>query len=277
MILKGFRLAVLGCIVVLNWFLIGLCLAIFGLSDNAAFFWGFVIEAALVALALSPAGETYFRAVTRLRPPLGREKEVLIPAFERVAARCGLAQKPDIFVQRDSYPNAFAVGTKTVAVTEGLLKSATVEELEAVLAHEVAHLQNGDTKVRLIAYVSNLAGTVALWIATAFMFIMSLIGFGAGEFDREYAGVGWVFLLFAWTLKLAIWILTKILELSFLAVNRGEEYAADEYAASKGYRDALVFFLNRMPDDRPRSIAAALYATHPSSEARITKLMNYGR
>lgn len=275
-LLSGFRLAVLAGIVFLNWLLIALCFSLFGASDALATFGGIVVEGALVALAFTPVGEAYFRLVNRLRPPLPHEEEVLRAAFGRVAARCGLKNLPDIFVQRSRYPNAMAVGTRTVAVTEGLLYNATVEELEAVLAHEVGHLVNGDTRVRLVAFVANFAGSIALWVITAFMGFMSLIGFGFGEWNRELSGIGWLFLIFAWTIKLSVWILTKILELSYLAVNRREEFAADEYAARKGYRDALVSFLNRMPDEVPEGLVAALHATHPAPEARIARLVRLG-
>ncbi len=275
-LLAGFRLVVLGGIVFLNWLLIGLFLSMFGLPDWKVSLFAFLIEAAFVVLAFTPAGEAYFRKVNRLRPPFPQEEQVLRSAFERVAARCGLTAMPDLFVQRSRYPNALAVGTRIVAVTEGLLYNASPEELEAVLAHEVAHLLNGDTRVRLVAFTTNFAGSIALWLFTAFMGLMAVMGFTFGEWNREVSGIGWLFLIFAWTIKLAVWILTKILELSYLAVNRREEFAADEYAARNGFRDGLVSFLSRLPEEPPEGMVAALYATHPSPEARISRLMRLG-
>lgn len=108
------------------------------------------------------------------------------------------------------------------------------------------------------------------------MVIASLFGFAFGSFDQRMAGLGWMILLFAWTIKLSAWVLTKILELSYLAVSRREEFAADEYAAKKGYRDALVSFLSRVPDTKPQGLVAALHATHPAPEARIDRLMRIG-
>lgn len=275
-VLGGLRLVVLGGIVFLNWVLVGLFLSIFGLPDWKASLFAFLVEAAFVALAFTPAGEAYFRKANRLRPPLPHEEQVLKPAFERVAARCGLKMRPDIFVQRSRYPNALAVGTRTVAVTEGLLYGAAPEELEAVLAHEVAHLLNGDTRVRLVAFSANFVGSVALWLLTAIMGFLGVTSIIFGEWNREVSGAGWLILLFAWTIKLCVWVLTKMLELSYLAVNRREEFAADEYAARHGFRDGLVSFLSRLPEEPPEGMMAALYATHPSSEARISRLMRLG-
>jgi heat shock protein HtpX len=275
-LLSGFRLVILGCIVFLNWVLVGLFFSMLNFSDQKAGLLAFLVEGAFVALAFTPAGEAYFRKVNRLRPPLPQEEQVLRPVFERVAARCGLTSKPDLFVQRNRYPNALAVGTKTVAVTEGLLYGATVEELEAVLAHEVAHLLNGDTRVRLVAFSANFVGSVALWIMTAFMGFLGVTSIIFGEWNREVSGAGWLLLLLAWTIKLCVWVLTKILELSYLAVNRREEFAADEYAARHGFGNGLVSFLSRLPEDQPEGMLAALYASHPSPEARITRLMRLG-
>jgi len=277
-VLTGFRLVILAGIVFLNWVLIALFLSAFGTSDTVAGVGALLVEGGLVALAFTPAGEAYFRRVNRLRRPTPQEERVLRPAFERVTARCGLEVMPDLFVQQNPCPNALAAGTKTVAVTQGLLQQATPEELEAVLAHEVGHLVNGDTRVRLVAFVANAAGSVALWVLTGFMLVMSAVGFGgwlAGG-DRSLLGLGWMILLIAWTIKASAWVLTKVLELSYLAVNRREEFAADAYAARNGYRDALVSFLSRVPDVKPQGLVAALHATHPAPEARIDRLMRMG-
>ena len=273
--LRFFRLVVLGGIVVINWVLIAMFLSLFKDSPNFAGIGAIVVEGGLVAVALSPWGERYFRFTNRLRRPLPQEGDVLYPALERLAARCGLNRMPEVFIQHNAHPNALAVGTGTVAVTTGLLQQAPAEEIEAVLAHEVGHLVNGDTKIRLVAYVTNAAGNVALWALTGIILVMSVVGFGGGMMggDRSMSGFGWFMLLLAWSLKASIWILTKLLQLSYLAVGRREEYAADEYAARHGYRDGLIAFLSRPGDVKPERVMAALHATHPAPEARIERLM----
>jgi Zn-dependent protease with chaperone function len=270
--LKVFRLVVLFGIVALNWVLIALFFSLFHSDPDTAALKALLVEGLLIALALSPLGELYWRVANRLRRPLPAEENVLRPAMERVAARCGLDRVPEVLVQHDPYPNGLAVGTNTVAVTTGLLQHASQEEIEAVLAHEVGHLQNGDTKIRLVAYVANAAGNVALWALTGIMLVLSAVGFGGMVGSRETIGFGWIILLLAWMIKASIWVLNKILELSHLAVGRWEEYAADEFAARHGYRDGLIAHLSR-PGSRPGGLVAALYATHPPSEARINRLL----
>lgn len=272
-ILKTFRLIVLFGIVVLNWALIALFFSVFHADPGAVALMALLVECLLVVLALSPLGELYWRAVNRLRRPLPAEENILRPAVERVAARCRLSRVPEVLVQHSPHPNGLAVGTNTVAVTTGLLQPASQEEIEAVLAHEVGHLQNGDTKIRLVAYVANAAGNVALWVLTGIMLVLSAVGFSGGlAGSREMAGFGGIMLLMAWTIKASIWVLNKILELSHLAVGRWEEYAADEFAARHGYRDGLIAHLSR-PSPRPEGLVAALHATHPPSEARIGRLL----
>ncbi len=103
-LLTGFRLVVLAGIVFLNWVLIALFLSAFGASDAVAGFGAMLIEGGLVALAFTPMGEAYFRRVNRLRRPLPQEERILRPAFERVCARCGLTEMPELFVQHNPYP-----------------------------------------------------------------------------------------------------------------------------------------------------------------------------
>ncbi|MDH7578921.1 MAG: M48 family metalloprotease [Bacillota bacterium] len=274
--LNAFRIVVLAGIAFVNWVILALFLSMFGASDALAGWGALLVEAALVGLAFTPLGEKYFRFANRLRRPLPDEEKTLRPAFGRAVVRCGLAEYPELFVAHDPFPNALAAGVKTVAVTRGLLEQAKPEELEAVLAHELGHLKNGDTKVLLAAYVMNAAGSFATWVMTIFMAVLSAFSFitGGAAGDREFIGLGWFIVAISWMLRGVTWLLQKILELSFLAVGRAQEYEADAFAARCGYRDGLVSFLSRIVGpEGPRSLAAVLYATHPSPEARIERLM----
>lgn len=273
--LNAFRIVVLTGIAFVNWVILALFFSMFGASDALAGWSALLVEAALVGLALTPAGEWYFRRVNRLRRPLPDE-ETVCPAFDRVCSRCGVKEAPDLFIVHDSFPNAFAMGRRTVAVTRGLLQQAAPEELEAVLSHELGHLKNGDTKIMLAAYVMNAAGSVTTWVMTAVMAVLSIFGFLTGGVtgDRHFIGLGWFIVAVSWMLRGVTWVLQKVLQLSFLAVGRAQEYEADAFAARCGYRDGLVSFLSRIVGPNgPRSLAAALYATHPSPEARIERMM----
>lgn len=276
--LKYFRIAVLAGIAFVNWLTLALFFSMFGASDALAGWGALLVEAALVGLAFTPAGEWYFRRVGRLRRPLPDEEKIVRPAFDRVCSRCGCgaAEAPELFIAHDNFPNAFAMGQKTVAVTLGLLQQAKAEELEAVLAHEMGHLKNGDTKAMLAAYVMNAAGSVATWVMTVVMTALSIFSFITGGVtgNRQFIGLGWIIVMISWMLRGVSWLLQKLLQISFLAVGRAQEYKADAFAARCGYRDSLVSFLSSIVGpEGPRSLAVALYATHPSPEARINGLM----
>lgn len=276
--LTVFRCLILGSICFVNWLILAVFLSAFGLGDFQAGMGAALVCAALVYLAFTPLGEAYFRFANRLRRPFPEEERSLRQLFERVCASCGAVSAPELFISPEPDPNACAVGKNTVAVTLGLLQTASEEEIAGVLAHELGHLEHGDTKILLVAYVMNMVGSVATWIATAMMAAVSVFGFAVGGMsgDEDLLRLGWIALLLMWTLRGIAWLLNWALRLSFLAVGRAEEYRADEYAAKRGFRDGLAAFLNRVwsaSGRRRTGFAAALLASHPAPEKRIERLM----
>ena len=90
---------------------------------------------------------------------------------EGLAARAGLPM-PALWVIRSDQPNAFATGRNpenaAVAVTEGLLRSMSREEVAGVIAHELAHIKNRDTL--LMTITATLAGAISMLANFAFFF-----------------------------------------------------------------------------------------------------------
>jgi heat shock protein HtpX len=86
-----------------------------------------------------------------------------VNVVEEMAIASGLP-KPKVWVVPDDDPNAFATGrdatTASIAVTEGLLGKLTRDELQAVVAHEMAHIRNLD--VRLMTLLAGMVGAIAL-------------------------------------------------------------------------------------------------------------------
>jgi heat shock protein HtpX len=115
--------------------------------------------------------------------------------IERLAARAGLPM-PRVYIIPDDSPNAFATGRNpdhaAVAATEGILRILTPEELEGVMAHELAHVKNRDI----------LISTIAATFAGAISMIGSMLQwgamFGAGRGDDEGGGgIGGMMALFS--------------------------------------------------------------------------------
>ena len=203
---------------------------------------------------------------------------------KKLTARAGLPM-PKIYIIPEESPNAFATGRNpehaVVAVTEGLLKLMSREEVEGVLAHELAHIKNRDILIGSIA--ATLAGAVmvlanmARWAAI----------FGGSRRDDENGGGGIIGLV---VMSIMAPIAAMLIQ---MAISRSREYIADSTGASfagnqKGLSDALRklgAYSGRLPMDANPSTAhmfivnplsgkslMSLFSTHPPLEERIHRL-----
>ncbi len=188
--------------------------------------------------------------------------------------------KPDVAVADSATPNAFATGRNqenaVVCVTTGLLRTLDGEELDGVLAHELAHIKNRDVMVM----------TIASFLSTvAFMVVRYGAFFGGGR--NRNGGI-----VVAIVASLITWIVSFLL---IRALSRYREYAADRGAAQiTGNPSALASALlsisgkmDRVPSDDLREqsqmnaffiipvsagVIGKLFRTHPTTEARIDRL-----
>ncbi len=144
----------------------------------------------------------------------------------RIAA--GLPVMPKVYVIEDDAPNAFAAGVNpkksVVAVTTGLLKIMKRDELQGVVAHEMAHILNRDIRYMTLATV--MVGTVAI-VSQIFLRSMMFSGRGRGGGNSKGKGnavIMIVAVIFAILAPIAI-------QLLYFAVSRKREYLADASAA----------------------------------------------
>jgi len=203
---------------------------------------------------------------------------------ERLAQQADLP-KPQIAVADSQVPNAFATGRNqknaTVAVTSGLMRTLNQEELEGVLAHELAHIKNRDVMVMTIAsFLSTIAFIVVRW------------GWLFGGNGRNQAPVYVAILA-----SLLVWVISFFL---IRALSRYREYSADRGAASitgnpSALASALMAISGRMdtvPQEDLRDQAemnaffiipirsgfiGKIASTHPPTEKRIEKLRELER
>ncbi|MDQ4149051.1 MAG: zinc metalloprotease HtpX [Actinomycetota bacterium] len=219
------------------------------------------------------------------RPVSRAEAPELYALMSNLVQRANLPM-PSLYVIPSQQPNAFATGRNpehaAVAVTEGIMQMLTPEELEGVLAHELAHVRNRDI----------LIASVAATIAGAISFVSTMARWGAmfgGRDDRE--GPGIVGLLVA---TIVAPIAAMIVQ---LAISRSREFYADEVGARlSGRPQSLASALQKLevgakripmpvnPSAAPMFIvnplrgawaqgAAKLFSTHPPTDERVRRLL----
>ncbi|MGD9506499.1 MAG: zinc metalloprotease HtpX [Syntrophobacteraceae bacterium] len=219
--------------------------------------------------------------------PLGEQNAPALYSMVRELTYAGNLPMPRIYMIPDSSPNAFATGRDpehaVVAVTEGILRLLSSDELRGVLAHELSHVKDRDI----------LIGSIAATLAGAVMLLADMVRWGAifGGFrgsDDEEGGGG----------LLGILVVTIVAPIAAMliqmAVSRSREFLADEEGARlsrnpmglAGALEKLAAASQRLPMSDPKPATAHmfivnpltgrnianLFSTHPPIEERIRRL-----
>jgi heat shock protein HtpX len=194
--------------------------------------------------------------------------------------------KPKVAISDSPMPNAFATGrsqkNSAVCVTTGLLRTLDDDELEGVLAHELAHVKNRDVMVMTIAsFLSSIAFLIVRW---GWLF--------GGDDNRQNMPV-----IVAIIASLLVWIVSYLL---IRALSRYREYSADRGAAiitgrPSALASALLKISGRMENVPKRDMRETsemnaffiipiksdfigrLFSTHPSTDKRVERLRDMER
>jgi heat shock protein HtpX len=207
-------------------------------------------------------GDSIYLAMSGAKKVGKEDLPVLFNVVEEMTLAAGLSRMPDVYVIDDPAPNAFATGrrpeTAAVAVTSGLLKVLNRDELQGVIAHEIAHVRNRDIILMLFAGV--LAGAIV---------ILAEIGlrgmwFGGGGRSRRREGGDGGGQAIIMIIAIVLMILAPIMaQLIYFAVSRKREYLADASAASfTRYPEGLASALEKI-SRAPAKLASANKATAP--------------
>jgi len=217
-----------------------------------------------------------------------KDNRELYNVVENLAITAGLPT-PKIYIVEDPAMNAFATGRDpehaVVAVTSGLLKQLSRTELEGVVAHELSHIKNYDTRLSVVVVI--FVGLVVI-MAQWFMRLGGLFGGGS----RKKGGG-----LFAIFGLLVILFSPLIAQLIQLALSRNREYLADADAALlTRYPQGLIGSLEKLSNQKnllrnqssamnhmyitdpiksfgnKKSFWGDLFSTHPPVEDRIKRL-----
>ena len=182
---------------------------------------------------------------------------------------------PEVAVYDSDEPNAFATGAtrnkSLIAVSTGLLHSMSQDEVEAVLAHEMAHVGNGD-----MVTMALIQGVLNTFVVFASRRIAEIIATN----DNEVIERGTYYLV-SMVLQIVFGILASFIVLWF---SRQREYRADAGAARLVGANKMIAALQRLKgenSDLPQGIAAlgiangsrdSFWSTHPSLDNRIERL-----
>ena len=202
--------------------------------------------------------------------------------IRRIASQAGLPM-PKVYIIPTDSPNAFATGRNpehsAVAVTSGILRILSEEELEGVISHEMSHIKNRDILISSI--VATVAGAISMLAQMAQFAAI----FGGGR-DEENRGGGLGLLFMAIIAPIAALLIQ-------LAISRSREYQADESGAKISHKPLalagalkkLSYASQRIPLQANPSTAhlfivnpltgkglASLFSTHPPLEERISRL-----
>jgi heat shock protein HtpX len=253
-----------------------------------SYFFGDWILGTLVFLAISIAinGVSYFMSSKIVLWSYGaklvqpNEAPKLYRAIQKVCLKSDMPL-PRLAIVDTPTPNAFATGRNknnaVVAVTTGILNLLSDDELEGVLAHEMAHVKDRDILVM----------TIAATIVGAISFASRMLFWGSLGGSNRRDGNGWLLIVVMITVPIAALLIR-------LAISRSREYKADREGAifiqrPRSLANALAKLEKgntRNPIDRGNPASASLFivnpfrgaamlsifSTHPPIESRIKKL-----
>ncbi|MFW7378344.1 MAG: protease HtpX [Oligoflexus sp.] len=249
--------------------------------------WG--MAGSFISLLISKKMAKWMMGVQIIDPNTGGEYGELVRTVHRLAKGAGLEKMPEVGVYPGQELNAFATGpsknNSLVAVSQGLLRNMTRDEVEGVLGHEVAHIANGD-----MVTMTLIQGVVNAFV----MFFARIAAYAVQQFlrgdEEEGQGVGGLAYMFT---VIVFEILFGLLGAMVTAwFSRHREFRADAGGARLAGRPKMEAALQRLrsatgvvQDDgmavqtlkisgKPSKFVS-LFSTHPPLELRIERLRQF--
>ena len=284
-----FMLVNLGVIAVLmaitSFFGIEPYLSNYGLNLTSLFIYAAIIgfSGSFISLFLSKWMAKSFMGVEVIQSPSNHVESKLIETISRLAQQ-GNFKMPEVGIYHSPEVNAFATGWgknhSLVAVSTGLLSEMSGEEVEGVLAHEMAHIANGDMVTMTL--IQGVVNTFVIFAARVAAFAVSK---ALGRDDED--GISHLtYFITSIVFEIVFGILASTIVYWF---SRRREFAADEGGARFVGKQKMVAALRRLKDlvdrvdthqkslatmkisDRPSKFMEA-FSTHPRLEKRIEAL-----
>ncbi|QSB02313.1 protease HtpX [Methylomonas sp. EFPC1] len=234
----------------------------------------------IVSLFMSKWSAKSAMGVHVIEQPQNQTEQWLISVVERQARQAGIGM-PEVGIFDAPEANAFATGASRdnalVAVSTGLLRSMSADEVEAVVGHEISHVANGD--MITMALMQGVVNTFVYFFATIIGYVVDRVVF---KTERGYGPAYYVTQMVA---QIALSILASMLVMWF---SRYREFRADAGGANLAGRQKMIGALRALqrahePAELPGELAAfgingggvqRLFMSHPPLEERIAALQN---
>ena len=286
-----------GCIIALSW-LLGFML----LDEVLGLQIGLVVALVVIPFELLCAKFAVLQLTgcVRARPEDPQQRRI-IQLVEGLSIAAGLPKTPKVYIMRSNVPNAFAAGwgpnSAVVAVTQGLADMMDDQELEGVIAHEIAHIVHRDVMVCQVAAAAQTAMMILAQIIKCVGYLVMWFASSRDEDDERGGSLGslgavLVGLLLSLFIEPLTWLISTLM---VMAISRKREYAADAFAVRLcAYNEGLARALEKLSDDCPRYNSKvahdmggntvgpmyfyfpvrSLFSTHPDTAERIRRLRN---
>ncbi len=234
-----------------------------------------------ISLAISKWSAKRLTGARVIETPRNAAESWLLNTVQRQAQIAGISM-PEVAIYDSPDVNAFATGARRnaalVAVSTGLLSRMTEDEVEAVLAHEVSHVANGDMVT--LALIQGVVNTFVVFLSRIVGFLVDRLVF------RNERGYGPGFFIASIVAQIVLGILASMIVMWF---SRQREFRADAGGAKLAGRDKMIGALERLrqthePSQLPESMQAfgisagrpsglrQLFMSHPPLEQRIAAL-----
>ncbi len=233
-----------------------------------------------ISLAMSKSAAKRATGAVVIEKPSNSTEHWLYTTVQRQAQQAGIGM-PEVAIYDSPEMNAFATGmnrnSALVAVSTGLLRNMREEEVEAVLAHEVSHIANGDMVT--LTLIQGVVNTFVIFIARVIASVLN--GNNNNEEGQQSHGIGYMLTVMALELLFG-WLATPIVRW----FSRQREYRADAGAASLVGPQKMIAALERLKHNHESQLEGSLMAfgiankpakselflTHPPLEKRIAAL-----
>ena len=254
-----------------------------GLSMSSLLVFAAVIGfgGSLVSLAMSKWSARMMTGAQVIQVPSNMTERWLVDTVQRQAQQAGIGM-PEVAIYDAPDVNAFATGwnrdNALVAVSTGLLNNMSQDEAEAVLAHEVSHVANGDMVT--LALIQGVVNTFVIFLSRVIGYLVDRLVF---KVERDHGPAFWVTSIIA---ELVLGILASIIVLWF---SRQREFRADAGGASLAGRHKMIAALERLKINHEQAMLpdqvkafgisgktgfglARLFMSHPPLDERIAAL-----